>query len=126
MPEIKGGRSTNWLTVFLLKEKSYKEIKNLIINLNTKNVECRPILKPMNMQPLYSKSDFISINEKSVSEYLFENGICLPSGCSLKQEDQFLISLGIKNYLKKLKYINLKSEKIKFYILFLKKIFLKK
>ena len=27
MPEIKGGRSTNWLSVFLLKEKSYKEIK---------------------------------------------------------------------------------------------------
>ena len=55
----------------------------------------------MHMQPLYSKSDFFSINEKSVSEYLFENGICLPSGCNLKQEDQFLISLGIKNYLKK-------------------------
>ena len=51
--------------------------------------------------PLYSKSDFFSINEKSVSEYLFENGICLPSGCNLKQEDQSLISLGIKNYLKK-------------------------
>ena len=44
---------------------------------------------------------FFSINEKSVSEYLFENGICLPSGCNLKQEDQSCISLGIKNYLKK-------------------------
>ena len=101
MPEIKGGRSTNWLSVFLLKEKSHKEIKNLIVYLNRNNVECRPIWKPMHMQPLYSKSDFFSINEKSVSEYLFENGICLPSGCNLKQEDQSLISLGIKNYLKK-------------------------
>ena len=33
--------------------------------------------------------------------YLYENGICLPSGCNLKQDDQSLISLGIKNYLKK-------------------------
>ena len=31
---------------------------------------------------------------------LYENGICLPSGCNLKQEDQSLISLGIINYLK--------------------------
>ena len=46
------------------------------------------------------KIRFFSINKKSVSEYLFENGICLPSGCNLKQEDQSLISLGIKNYLK--------------------------
>ena len=101
MPEIKGGRSTNWLSVFLLKEKSYKEIKNLIIYLNRNNVECRPIWKPMHMQPLYAKADFFSINKKSVSEYLFENGICLPSGCNLKKEDQSLISLGIKNYLNK-------------------------
>ena len=100
MPEIKGGRSTNWLSVFLLKEKSHKVIKNLIIYLNKNNVECRPIWKPMHMQPLYSKSDFISINKKPVSEYLFENGICLPSGCNLKIEDQLLISSGIKNYLK--------------------------
>ena len=100
MPEIKGGRSTNWLSVFLLKEKSYEKIKNLIIYLNKNNVECRPIWKPMHMQPLYKKADFFSINKKSVSEYLYENGICLPSGCNLKQEDQSLISLGIINYLK--------------------------
>ena len=101
MPEIEGGRSTNWLSVFLLKEKSYKEIKNLIIYLNKNNVECRPIWKPMHMQPLYSKADFFSINKKPVSKYLFENGICLPSGCNLKKEDQDKISIGIKNYLKK-------------------------
>ena len=101
MPEIKGGRSTNWLSVFLLKEKSYEVIKNLIIYLNSNNVESRPIWKPMHMQPLYSKADFFSINKKSVSEYLFANGVCLPSGCNLRKEDQAIISLGIKNYLKK-------------------------
>ena len=61
MTEIKGGRSTNWLSVFLLKQKSHKEVKNLIVYLNRNNVECRPVWKPMHMQPLYSKSDFFSI-----------------------------------------------------------------
>ena len=46
------------------------------------------------------KADFFQLIKKSVSKYLFENGICLPSGCNLKQEDQSLISLGIKLFKK--------------------------
>ena len=99
MPEIKGGKSTNWLSALLLKKTSYKEIKNLIMYLNKKNVESRPIWKPMHMQPLYSNYDFFSVEKNPVSEFLFEHGICLPSGCNLKKEDQIKISIGIKNYL---------------------------
>ena len=82
-----------------LKEKSYEEIKNLIIYLNRNNVECRPTGNQC-ICNLFIQKQIFSINKKSVSEYLFENGICLPSGCNLKQEDQSLISLGITNYLK--------------------------
>ena len=68
----------------------------------------------MHMQPLYSmKAEFFSINKKSVSEYLFENGVCLPSGCNLKEEDQSLISLGNKKLFKKMKIYNSKIRKNK-------------
>ena len=99
MPEIKGGKSTNWLSAILLKKTSYKEINNLITYLNEKNVESIPIWKPMHMQPLYSNYDFFSVEKNPVSEFLFEHGICLPSGCNLNKEDQIKISIGIKNYL---------------------------
>ena len=70
MPEIKGGKSTNWLSAILLKKTSYKEINNLITYLNEKNVESRPIWKPMHMQPLYSNYDFFSVEKNPVSEFL--------------------------------------------------------
>ncbi len=101
MPEIKGGRSTNWLSVILLKERNNNEINSLISYLNYYNVECRPIWKPMHLQPLYSNEKLFYVEKSPVSKYLFEHGLCLPSGCSISDEEQKKISLGIINYLKK-------------------------
>ena len=36
---------------------------------------------------------FFSVEKNPVSEFLFEHGICLPSGCNLKREDQIKISI---------------------------------
>ncbi|MFE1242843.1 DegT/DnrJ/EryC1/StrS family aminotransferase [Fictibacillus sp. NPDC058756] len=44
--------------------------------LERENIESRPVWKPMHMQPFFEKYDFIGA---SVSEKLFENGVCLPS-----------------------------------------------
>ena len=99
MPEINGGRSTNWLSAILLKDNSFSEINKLINYLEINNVEARPIWKPMHLQPLYHKCDFFYIEKNPVSEFLFEHGICLPSGCGLNEEDQFKISSGIISFL---------------------------
>ena len=101
MPEIEGGRSTNWLSVILLKQKSFNEINKIISYLNEYNIETRPIWKPMHLQPLYSKYEFFYVEEIPVSKFLFEHGICLPSGCNLNEEDQVKISKAIIKYLKK-------------------------
>ena len=52
------------------------------------NIETRPIWKPMHMQPIYKNNDFIYVNDKSVSEDIFDRGICLPSDIKMTDEEQ--------------------------------------
>ena len=56
--------------------------------LNKENIESRPVWKPMHMQPLYKKCEYIKKDDLDVSAGLFKNGLCLPSGSSLSEEDQ--------------------------------------
>ena len=57
--------------------------------LEKENIESRPVWKPMHMQPIFEKYDFIKIkkDEKSVGEHLFNRGVCLPSDTKMTQED---------------------------------------
>ncbi|WP_404450517.1 DegT/DnrJ/EryC1/StrS family aminotransferase [Sutcliffiella horikoshii] len=52
--------------------------------LEAENIESRPVWKPMHMQPFFEKNDFIG---ESVSEKLFENGVCLPSDTKMTDDD---------------------------------------
>lgn len=52
--------------------------------LDNENIESRPIWKPMHLQPVFEKYDYIGTN---VSETIFENGICLPSDTKMTDED---------------------------------------
>nr|WP_245823581.1 DegT/DnrJ/EryC1/StrS family aminotransferase [Metabacillus halosaccharovorans] len=90
MPEIKYGFSTRWLTTLTLDEKvTGIQSKNIINTLLLKhNIEVRPVWKPMHLQPLFKQCEFFSNEEKNVSEHLFANGICLPSGSNLTAEEQ--------------------------------------
>ena len=42
----------------------------------------------MHLQPLYKECDYVQNGNRDVSGELFENGLCLPSGSSLSEEDQ--------------------------------------
>jgi dTDP-4-amino-4,6-dideoxygalactose transaminase len=52
--------------------------------LDRENIESRPLWKPMHLQPLYEKYDFIG---SGVADRLFENGLCLPSDTKMTDED---------------------------------------
>src|SRR5690554_2931171 len=52
--------------------------------LEKENIESRPIWKPMHMQPVFEKYDFIG---EGVSEKIFESGVCLPSDTKMTDED---------------------------------------
>ena len=57
------------------------------------NIECRPLWKPMHLQPVFEDAPFYGYG---TSEKLFENGLCLPSGSNLSEEDLKIIVSKIK------------------------------
>ncbi|MBP7638648.1 MAG: DegT/DnrJ/EryC1/StrS family aminotransferase [Kiritimatiellae bacterium] len=94
MPEAGYGRCSRWLTVALLRPRSGRngECKNgpgervmrVIEALERENVESRPVWKPMHLQPVFEGARVIG---GAVSEHLFANGLCLPSGTGLERDD---------------------------------------
>ena len=89
MKEADYGKSNKWLSTLTVDEKVAGISRNQIIDaLEKENIESRPVWKPMHMQPLYKDCDYITVGEEDVSGRLFENGLCLPSGSNLSEDDQ--------------------------------------
>lgn len=88
IPIPKDSRPNHWLSVITLKEDSKVKPIDIIEKLENENIETRPVWKPMHMQPVFEKYDFIKSEEKTISEQLFNNGICLPSDTKMTEEEQ--------------------------------------
>ncbi|MDI9817747.1 MULTISPECIES: aminotransferase class I/II-fold pyridoxal phosphate-dependent enzyme [unclassified Legionella] len=89
MPEIKQGRSTHWLSTMLIDpQSSTADPVTVIKKLSEYRIEARRTWKPMHRQPLFSGATYYPHAESfSVSDYLFEQGLCLPSGSNLSSTD---------------------------------------
>jgi dTDP-4-amino-4,6-dideoxygalactose transaminase len=61
--------------------------------LEKKNIETRPLWKPMHLQPLYRDYPYYG---QGVSDMLFNHGLCLPSGSNLTNSDRKKVSAAIK------------------------------
>jgi dTDP-4-amino-4,6-dideoxygalactose transaminase len=86
MPEAPYGRSNRWLTCLTINPGMFGvDREDIRLALEAENIESRPVWKPMHMQPVFSGTRMFG---GAVSERLFENGLCLPSGSSLSAEDQ--------------------------------------
>ena len=101
MPEAPYGHSTRWLTALTVNPDMCNVSKEQIIDaLEDQNIEARPVWKPMHLQPLFNGCDYYSFSEKlSISDKLFENGLCLPSGSNLSEDDQNRVIKCIKAYI---------------------------
>lgn len=90
-------RANRWLSTILIKENSKVKPIDIIESLEKENIESRPVWKPMHLQPIFEKYDFIKVNESdiSVGEDLFNRGVCLPSDTKMTKEDiQRIVQLG--------------------------------
>ncbi|CAM3053500.1 TPA: aminotransferase class I/II-fold pyridoxal phosphate-dependent enzyme [Legionella pneumophila] len=89
MPEINNGYSTRWLSTLVIKPTPNKiRPEDVIAQLKPFNIEARRTWKPMHKQPLFAGSKYYPHDEQfSVSDYLFDHGICLPSGSNLSSRD---------------------------------------
>lgn len=71
-----------------------RNVEALRIALDAAGIESRPLWKPMHLQPVY-KNNPCYVN--GVSESLFKQGLCLPSGPCVTDEDVAYIVQEIKN-----------------------------
>src|SRR5690606_17923902 len=86
MPEAPGCRSTFWLTCIQIDPDAFGASREeLRLALEAENIESRPVWKPMHLQPVFAKHPVVG---GRVAEQLFENGLCLPSGSSMTDEDR--------------------------------------
>ena len=86
LPEPEGFFSNRWLTTITLDPKQNKGIsrEDVRLALDAKNIESRPLWKPMHLQPVFADAPFYG---DGTSERLFEEGLCLPSGSNLEEKD---------------------------------------
>jgi dTDP-4-amino-4,6-dideoxygalactose transaminase len=84
--EPDGYFSNRWLTCILIDPKLNNGLTREIIRLalDAENIESRPLWKPMHQQPVFANcKSYIN----GVSDKLFEDGLCLPSGSNLTDEE---------------------------------------
>ncbi len=91
--------SNHWLTCILVDPRytagiTHEDIRLALLN---ENIESRPLWKPMHLQPVFTTYPYYG---DGISERLFKNGLCLPSGSNLS-----------KNVLKKITSIVRKTVK---------------
>lgn len=111
MPELNETYSNRWLTVMLVDEDDLGVSKDVILSdLVDKNIEARPVWKPLHMQPVFNEMKYYPHSEKhNVSETLFHKGICLPSGSNMSEEDQMRVIDSIKVSIEKEEYIEMQQ-----------------
>jgi dTDP-4-amino-4,6-dideoxygalactose transaminase len=84
--EPQGYYSNRWLTCIVVDPSSNKGLtrEEIRLAMDAENIETRPLWKPMHQQPIFSSSKCYL---NGFSDNLFENGLCLPSGSNLTEEE---------------------------------------
>ncbi len=106
MPEIKDSYSTRWLSVCILNPaKTKARPQEFIDYLAANNIEARRTWNPMHQQPVFAGCKYfkhvVDGEEISVSDYLFDYGVCLPSSSTLTINQQRQITEVIVNFFDK-------------------------
>ena len=86
MPEAAYGRSNCWLTCLTVAPEAFGASREDIrLRLEREDIESRPLWKPMHLQPAFAGC---AMSGGSISEDLFQRGLCLPSGSNLTAAEQ--------------------------------------
>ncbi len=88
MPICDYGKPNYWLSCIYLSEKSKVKPLDILLALEREEIESRPIWKPMHLQPVFRKCEYITLDNEDISADIFANGLCLPSDTKMTEEDQ--------------------------------------
>ncbi|WKS94930.1 DegT/DnrJ/EryC1/StrS family aminotransferase [Riemerella columbina] len=82
--------SNHWLSAILIDpEKAGFTREDLRLRFLEDNIESRPLWKPMHLQPVFANAPYYG---GKVAKNLFNNGLCLPSGSNLTDQDRARIA----------------------------------
>jgi len=93
------GQSNAWLTVIRISTDVHPNGSAQVREyLEARNVESRPVWKPMHQQPIFEDNPtFLT----GAADALYREGLCLPSGTQLRMQDVDVISGMISDALRK-------------------------
>lgn len=99
-PELPDSKSNRWLTAMTIDPNKINiSAADLIKELNVENIEARAVWKPMHLQPLYESFDYVYDTTDNAKK-LFDEGICLPSGSNMTNEEVNDVIESVKSLLK--------------------------
>ncbi|MGP0108692.1 MAG: DegT/DnrJ/EryC1/StrS family aminotransferase [Acidimicrobiales bacterium] len=85
MPVAEYGEPNWWLTCILVDPARFGADREQIrLALESVDVESRPTWKPLHLQPVF---DGVPTVGGAACAYIFEHGLCLPTGSALSEED---------------------------------------
>ena len=89
-PYLECSEPNFWLSCLTINKEAMNKVnpEKIRLALEAENIESRPIWKPMHMQPVFEKNDFISVNGEDVGQDIFSRGLCLPSDIKMTEEQQ--------------------------------------
>jgi dTDP-4-amino-4,6-dideoxygalactose transaminase len=91
--------SNYWLTTIIVEPDKTGGItrEDLRMALEQANIESRPLWKPMHLQPVFADCPYYG---EGISDTLFDNGLCLPSGSILTEQNLSRVVETIKQTMK--------------------------
>ncbi|SDL77322.1 aminotransferase class I/II-fold pyridoxal phosphate-dependent enzyme [Chryseobacterium taihuense] len=91
--------SNHWLSAIVVSpEITGKTREDLRLAFLEDNIESRPLWKPMHLQPVFADAPYYGTD---ISEKLFNDGLCLPSGSNLTDEERTRIKSVIIQFFNK-------------------------
>tara|TARA_A100001011_G_scaffold400752_1_gene518375 strand:+ start:3313 stop:4425 length:1113 start_codon:yes stop_codon:yes gene_type:complete len=93
--ETEFAKNIYWVFGILINPK-INSAKNIISKLRKLKIGTRPFFYPMHKQPVLKKMDIFNANYFPVSERLYEQGLYLPSGLTLTEDDIKVVTQKLK------------------------------
>ncbi len=85
-PEAPWAKSTRWLTCLTVDPRKAGINREIIRKaLEKRNIEARPLWKPMHRQPIFRQAEYLG---RGVCDRLFRDGLCLPSGSGMSDAER--------------------------------------
>ncbi|MCP2043688.1 DegT/DnrJ/EryC1/StrS aminotransferase family protein [Pontibacter sp. HSC-36F09] len=77
--------SNRWLSTVLVDDSQGISREDIRLALEKENIESRPLWKPMHLQPVFANAPYYG---DGTSDRLFDQGLCLPSGSNMTDEER--------------------------------------